>query len=123
MTNSRLIDAITNSLLFSLTIPGYNTPHDRNENSSPGGQTGGHSPANLSYMPMAIQRHSGAAQSIGYHIPNMKEEPNTGANNYPNMNAQQDDMSVRVRSIYKEVAEQQRLYFVYTKNGAFGGRN
>lgn len=49
-------------------------------------------------MPMAIQRHSGAAQSIGYHIPNMKEEPNTGANNYPNMNAQQDDMSVRVRS-------------------------
>lgn len=28
----------------------------------------------------------------------MKEEPNTGANNYPNMNAQQDDMSVRVRS-------------------------
>ncbi|XP_037028262.1 ETS-like protein pointed isoform X2 [Bradysia coprophila] len=80
----------------SFSVPsGYNTPHDRNENSSPGGQTGGHSPANLSYMPMAIQRHSGAAQSIGYHIPNMKEEPNTGANNYPNMNAQQDDMSVR----------------------------
>lgn len=46
---------------------------------------------------MTIQRHSGAAQTIGYHIPNMKEEPNTGANNYPNMNAQQDDMSVRVR--------------------------
>lgn len=84
---------------FSSFFLGYNTPHDRNENSSPGGQTGQHSPANLSYMPMAIQRHSGAAQSIGYHIPNMKEEPNTGANNYPNMNAQQDDMSVRVRFI------------------------
>ncbi|KAJ6637442.1 ETS-like protein pointed [Pseudolycoriella hygida] len=68
----------------------YNTPHDRNENSSPGGQ---HSPANASYMPMAVQRHSGAAQPIGYHVPHMKEEPNTGANNYPNMNAQQDDMS------------------------------
>lgn len=82
-------------MFFYYLFPGYSTPHDRNENSSPG-QTGQHSPANLSYMPMAIQRHSGAAQSIGYHIPNMKEEPNTGANNYPNM-TQQDDMSVRVR--------------------------
>lgn len=100
-----------------LTIPGYNTPHDRNENSSPGGQTGGHSPANLSYMPMAIQRQSGAAQTIGYHIPNMKEEPNTGANNYPTMNAQQDDMSVREysrnRNYFFCIEAMWLLYFVH----------
>lgn len=57
----------------------------------PGGQ---HSPANLSYMQMAMQRNQ-TNQSVGYHIQNMKEEPNSGsANNYTNMGATQDDMTV-----------------------------
>lgn len=67
----------------------------------PGGQ---HSPANLSYMQMTMQQRN-SNQSIGYHIQNMKEEPNSGsANNYTNMGATQDDMTVSIYYILCQIS-------------------
>lgn len=86
-------------------IPGYNnTSHERNENSSPpstmlphqqqhqqpGNQQ--HSPVNNNmpynnmHMNSAMHKNmTTAAPSGGYHIPNMKEEPNIVQNNYSNL--------------------------------------
>lgn len=66
----------------------------------PGGGGGGqNSPANLSYMQMAMQhRNSASNQSaVNYHIQNMKEEPTSGGsgssnNNYSGLGAHHDDM-------------------------------
>lgn len=93
-------DQIKRSFLFVLL--GYNTSHDRNENSSPPSSTmhppqlgGQQSPANLSYMHMAnMHRNATSGQSVNYHLQNMKEEPSSGASNYSNMGSTQDNISV-----------------------------
>lgn len=89
--------------LFVFVSTGYNTPHERNENSSPPStmlsshqhpqQPGSqHSPVNNNmtynnmHMTSSIQKNlANAAPSGGYHIPNMKEEPNNSQNNYSNL--------------------------------------
>lgn len=83
-------------MFFPFLLSGYSTPHDRNENSSPPNNTMiPPQPGGQQYMPMQMQRNSGSAHSVAYHLQNMKEEPSSGANSYANMGSTQDDMPVK----------------------------
>lgn len=72
------------------------------QQSQSGSQNVTHPNNNMSYnnmhMPSVHKNMASAAPSSGYHIQNMKEEPNTGPNNYSNMvnGAGQEDMAVSI---------------------------
>ncbi|XP_055324071.1 ETS-like protein pointed isoform X2 [Sitodiplosis mosellana] len=84
----------TNNKPFSSITNGFNAPHDRNENSSPSSAAmlahpQQHQPVSQNSMSYNVQVNSAhknissSSTSTGaYSIQNMKEEPNTGANNY-----------------------------------------
>lgn len=91
--------------------------HERNENTSPpstmlpqqaqsssqhSAHTNNNIPYNNMHMTSLHKNLSSTAPSGGYHIPNMKEEPNTGTNSYSNLvnGATQEEMAVSVTSFF-----------------------
>lgn len=94
---------------FFFRFIGFSAPHDRNENSSPSSTMLTHQPQHqsVSQSSMSYNIHmnsihknltnSSTSSAGGYNLQNMKEEPNTGTNNYSSIvnGTTQDDMAVR----------------------------